>query len=79
MKFAGRVVKRLVAPGSKSEREAYCLQTSSGELVLRQYGANAFTDSAFESLEGKQIEAEGILSHNTFIVKEWQELTQPGS
>jgi hypothetical protein len=71
MNFQGRVIKRSTAAGSKSEREAVVLSTSSGEYVLRRQGGNAFHDPELEGLIGQTISADGDLHGYTLIMHSW--------
>ena len=43
---AGKVVRRRVSAGSKSEREAIVLETREGDYVLRRKGGNPFRDES---------------------------------
>jgi hypothetical protein len=70
----GTVAKRLVAPGSKSEREAVVLETSHGEYVLRREGGNPFRDPELEQLVGKRIRAVGRERQHTLVMDHWEEL-----
>jgi hypothetical protein len=70
----GTVAKRLVARGSKSEREAVVLQTGEGEYVLRREGGNPFHDPELERLVGKKIRALGREYENNLIMASWEEL-----
>ena len=71
MNVRGRVIKRLVAAGSKSERQAVLLSTASGDYVLRRQGGNAFNDPELSRLVGQTISAEGDLHGYTFIMRSW--------
>lgn len=70
IQLSGKVVKKRVAKGSKSEREAILLQTKDTEYILRKWGGNPFRDASLEMLTGKQITATGILDKNLFLVKD---------
>jgi hypothetical protein len=74
VKREGTVKKRLVAPGSKSEREAVVLETDEGHFVLRRQGANPFQDPELEGLVGKRIRAEGSEQGRTLVMDLWDEL-----
>jgi hypothetical protein len=71
MTFRGKVAKRLLAAGSKSEHEGLVLVTDSGELTLRRQGGNPFWDETLASLEGKAIECEGLLRGDQLIMTRW--------
>ena len=70
---AGRVTRRLVAPGSKSEREAVVLDTGGDQYVLRRKGGNPFSDPQLDELVGKNVRAIGEVHGPDFIMSEWAE------
>ncbi len=72
-RLTGIVIRKLVARGSKSEREAVVLQTSdNGEYILRRSGGNAFSDPDLDKLVGSSITADGqVVAGQTFIMKSW--------
>jgi hypothetical protein len=70
----GIVRKRLIAPGSKSERQGVVLETEEGSLLLRREGGNPFHDPELERLVGKRIRAEGSEHGHTLVVTLWDEL-----
>jgi len=72
MKLRGRVTKKLLYAGTKSEHEGMALTTLQGEFKLRRKGGNPFWDETLSDLEGKEIEGEGILRGNQFIVDHWE-------
>jgi hypothetical protein len=74
MTFRGRVERRRVGRGSKSEHDAVVLATDDGVYVLRRRGGHAFEDSALDGLVGKALECEGELLDNTLHVTSWREL-----
>jgi hypothetical protein len=74
MQFTGRVIKRIFAQGSKSEREAILLVNKEGEHLLRRRGGNPFYDPALEELVGKTIRAEGDFTGTTMIISDWTEI-----
>lgn len=71
MKLRGHVRKRLLYTGTKSEHEGLVLLTPEGEFKLRRQGGNPFWDEKIASLEGKEIEGEGILRKGQFIMSGW--------
>jgi hypothetical protein len=71
MTFRGKVTKRLLGAGSKSEHEGLVLVTDSGEFKLRREGGNPFWDETLASLEGKRIECEGLLRGEQIIMTLW--------
>ncbi len=74
MKKQGRVIKKQVARGSKSERQAVLLSTDEGDFVLRREGGNAFKDEILDGLVGQNISCTGQVHGYTFIIKSWKEL-----
>jgi hypothetical protein len=75
--FEGRVVKKRVAPGSKSDHQAVVLETEGDALVLRRQGGNAFRDPVLDDLVGHRIRGTGRRSGSTLILTEWEDL-DPG-
>ncbi len=73
MTVQGRVERRHVGAGSKSEHDAVVLATRDGVYTLRRRGGHAFHDPALESLVGKELEFEGVLLENVFHVTAWRE------
>jgi len=71
MTFRGKVAKRLLGAGSKSEHEGLVLVTDGGEFKLRREGGNPFWDETLASLEGKRIECEGLLRGDQIIMTRW--------
>jgi len=72
MKIQGHVIKKNLYSGSKSEHEGLVLVTSQGEYKLRRQGGNPFSDEDLTPLEGKEIECEGLLRGNQFIMTRWK-------
>lgn len=75
-KITGKVERRPVAAGSKSERSAIVIDEGPGSqpVVLRRRGGNAFQDSALEELVGHDIEGEGARTSTTFILDHWRKV-----
>jgi hypothetical protein len=71
MKLRGRVVKKLLYAGTKSEHEGLVLVAAEGEFKLQRKGGNPFWDEILAELEGKEIEAEGALKETRFIMSQW--------
>lgn len=72
MTLQGRVVRKRVSAGSKSEHEALALVTPDGqEYKLRRQDGNPFKDPKLDVLEGKRIECEGILRDGLLIMTRW--------
>jgi len=72
MKIQGHVIKKKLYAGSKSEHEGLVLVTPQGEYKLRRQGGNPFSDDDLTPLEGKEIECEGLLRGNQFIMTRWK-------
>jgi hypothetical protein len=73
VRFSGSVVRKPIATGSKSEREAVVLLTDSGQFVLRRHGGNPFNDPELNKLVGKTIKCSGELTGHTILMSEWEE------
>ena len=71
MKLRGRVVKKLLYAGTKSEHEGLVLVTAEGEFKLLRKGGNPFWDETLAELEGKEIDAEGTLRETRFTMSHW--------
>jgi hypothetical protein len=71
MNLRGRVAKKLLYVGTKSEHEGLVLVTGEGEFKLQRKGGNPFWDDDLADLEGKEIEAEGTLRETRFIMVRW--------
>ena len=71
MEATGNVIRKRIAIGSKSERDAVLLQTGDQEYVLRIVGANPFQDPRLDALVGKRICAQGDVHGNAFLMREW--------
>ena len=75
MTLQGRVVRKRVSIGSKSEHEALVLVTPDGEeYKLRRQEGNPFRDPELDVLEGKRIECEGIVRDGLIIMTRWSVL-----
>lgn len=70
----GRVEKKPIAAGSKSEHVGVVLVSEEGEYELRRVGGNAFQDPELEKLVGKDLRVAGEERGSTLIVSEWSEL-----
>ena len=71
MKIRGRVVKKRLYAGTKSEHEGLVLVTAEGEFKLLRKGGNPFRDEILAELEGKEVEAEGALQETRFTMSHW--------
>jgi hypothetical protein len=75
MILQGRVVRKRVSTGSKSEHDALVLVTPEGqEYKLRRQEGNPFRDPELDALEGKRIECEGIVRDGQVIMTRWSVL-----
>ena len=75
MTFQGRVERKRLSAGSKSEHDALVLVTPDGqEYKLRRQEGNPFRDPELEVLEGKRIECEGVVRNGQLIVTRWSVL-----
>ncbi len=72
MRLRGKVIKKVLYTGTKSEHEAITLVTREGEYKLRRKGGNAFMDETLIGLEGKEIEGDGVIRGNQFIMDKWE-------
>lgn len=69
----GDVRTETVASGSKSERTAITLRTNAGEtyVLQSQDGAGFGVDDDLLTLVGRHIQATGIASDRTLILRKW--------
>ena len=72
VRVRGRVERRVVGRGSKSERLAVVLVSATGDLVLRRRGGHAFRDPALEALADREWEFTGEVVETTLIVDSWE-------
>jgi hypothetical protein len=73
----GDVVRRHIAAGSKSERDAVVLDTGDRTLILRRRGGNAFSDPALDALVGKRVRLEGTATDTTFLIERFDVVDPP--
>lgn len=73
MERLGKVIRKQLAVGSKSERSAVVLQSDGEEYVLRIQDGNPFHDPRLDDLVGKNIRASGLMHGNTFVMQDWTE------
>jgi len=71
MILEGRVIRKRINVGSKSEHAAAVLVTSDGEHKLRLQGGHPFSDPEVDALVGKHIRGEGIMSAGQFIMERY--------
>jgi phosphoglucomutase len=76
MKISGQIVRKRVAPGSKSEHDAVVIVAKEGEFILRRSGGNPFVDPELEKLVGKSLKCDGTLHGQHFIMSDWAEVDQ---
>ncbi|MHA2428627.1 MAG: hypothetical protein ACXADB_11445 [Candidatus Hermodarchaeia archaeon] len=69
----GKVIKKKVSEGSKSERDAVLLVTDDGEHILQRQGGNPFNDRILNVLVGKTITCEGFVHKQKFIMSAFWE------
>jgi hypothetical protein len=72
MTLEGRVKRKRINVGSKSEHDAVVLVTSDGEHKLRLQGGHPFRDPEVDALVGKRIRGEGIMSARQFIMERYE-------
>ena len=72
MQFQGKVIKKLIGVGSKSEHHGVVLVTDTTEFILRRQGGNPFSDPTLDQLVGQTIVAEGTVHGVTLIMTEWR-------
>jgi hypothetical protein len=72
--LTGKVIRKRIAPRSKSDRVGVVLDREDGQwFVLRRAGGNPFRDRALDHLVGKIITATGLVSGRSFIMSDWAE------
>ncbi len=70
MEIVGRVVERIFAKGTRSERLAIMLVTEGQEYILRRQGVPPFHDPELEKLVDKKVRVKGIVyGYTLFITK----------
>jgi hypothetical protein len=68
----GRAVLGTYGTGSKSEREAVFLETSTERYILRRKTGPVFGDVELEQYVGRQIECDGFVVGTTFLAERIQ-------
>ncbi len=74
MEAVGRVVKKRVGIGTKSEHNAVLLDTGHDVYKLRREGGNPFADPEISKLVGKRIRASGVVDSDQLIMSNWKEI-----
>jgi hypothetical protein len=69
VELTGKVVQKKFAKSSKSEHDAFYLETDSGDYHLRRIGGNPFSDPKLKELLGKKISARGLLNNSLFLIE----------
>ena len=67
VELRGKIVKKKFAAGSKSEHNAFFLETDKTSYHLRRLGGNPFADAKLKELLGQRIIAKGIITGSLFI------------
>jgi hypothetical protein len=65
----GRIERRLVERGTKSEHHAMVLVSDGKSYPLQRVGGNPFRDPYFDSMEGQQVKLTGWHEPGYFLVK----------
>jgi len=73
MRFRGKVKRKRLRAGSKSEHDAIVLVTARGKTYkLRRPGGNPFWDEELAKLENKTISGEGDLVGSELFLSTWR-------
>jgi hypothetical protein len=76
--MTGRVARKAVSGGSKSERNAIVLIDAGGKyLILRRRGGHPFVDEVLDGLVGKDITLTGTVFDGLVLMDEWREADGP--
>jgi hypothetical protein len=71
----GRVERRRIQVGSKSEHEALVLVDDDGSAwKLRRLGGHPFNDPTLATLEGRRVELSGYADASTFFLDGWRDV-----
>lgn len=73
--FSGRIEKKLIFKGSKSEREAVLLVTGDRDLLLVLKGASPFDYMTFDSYIGHEVTITGDYRDGRLIVEDLSKVT----
>jgi hypothetical protein len=75
IEITGRVERRLLAAGSKSEHQGEVLVTDDGTVwTLRRQGGPAFGDTQLAALAARRIRASGRARGNLLLMRVWDVL-----
>jgi hypothetical protein len=72
VEIEGRVTRKRINVGSKSEHQAMVLVTKDGEFKLRRQGGHPFSDPDVQALHGKRIRAKGIIAAGQFLMETYE-------
>ncbi|MEX8519580.1 MAG: hypothetical protein AB3X44_13800 [Leptothrix sp. (in: b-proteobacteria)] len=72
-RLLGRVERRLLGQGTKSEHVGVVLVTADGQVwKLRRIGGNPFRDPVLDALEGERVEIDGRAEGSGFFFESWR-------
>ncbi|MFM2059055.1 MAG: hypothetical protein RLY71_3440 [Pseudomonadota bacterium] len=72
-RLEGRVERRLLGAGTKSEHVGVVLVTDAGEVwKLRRIGGNPFRDPVLDALEGARVEIDGRAEGASWFFERWR-------
>lgn len=75
IELTGRVERRVIAAGTKSEHPGEVLLGDDGSVwTLRRQGGPAFGDTVLASLAGQRLRARGRLRGNLLLLTSWKAL-----
>ncbi len=79
MELTGKVERRVVAKGTKSERATVVLVASNGEFILRRCGGSPFgADDSLTGMVGLHVQCQGeMLAGSTFEASSINPLEKP--
>ena len=72
VEIEGRVGRKRINVGSKSEHEATVIVTERGEFKLRRQGEHPFSDPDVQALAGKRIRARGVFASGQFLMESYE-------
>jgi hypothetical protein len=78
IEVCGRVERRVLQAGSKSEHHGLVLVADDGRVwKLRRDGGPAFGDTTLAALDGQTIRATGRVRDTLLLLRQWQVITAP--